>query len=94
MNKLNLTKGKIIGYIIALVGIALSEVLIVLLNSFDKVELVSTDVYKRQALIFRNHIIPHIYRKNMLALPHHIHRRSFFHIVTADKRYILSLIHI
>ena len=42
MNKLNLTKGKIIGYIIALVGIALSAVLIVLLNSFDKVELVST----------------------------------------------------
>lgn len=42
MNKLNLTKGKIIGYIIVLVGIALSAVLIVLLNSFDKVELVST----------------------------------------------------
>lgn len=42
MNKLNLTKGKIIGYIIALVGIALSAVLIVLPNSFDKVELVST----------------------------------------------------
>lgn len=42
MNKLNLTKGKIIGYIIVLVGIVLSAVLIVLLNSFDKVELVST----------------------------------------------------
>ena len=42
MNKLNLTKGKITGYIIAVVVTAICAVLTVMLNSFDKVELVST----------------------------------------------------
>lgn len=42
MIKMKLTKQKIIGYISAAVVLAISTVLIILLNSFDKVELVST----------------------------------------------------
>ena len=42
MIKMKLTKQKIIGYISAAIVLAVSTVLIILLNSFDKVELVST----------------------------------------------------
>ncbi len=42
MTKIKLTKQKIIGYISAAVVLAISTVLIIMLNSFDKVQLVST----------------------------------------------------